>query len=151
VRTENVVAKNSDPAIDQRLTWFLEYELLRNAKEVCRRFGISRKTFYKWYKRFNASGRDPKSLIDRPRKPHRSPRRTPESVRAIILDLRNVTGYGPRRLSRELLETKGIQISERTIWKIIKRQETLPVARLQPPISPARSDEKFLAMPLQMH
>jgi hypothetical protein len=34
--------------------------------------------------------------------------------------MRNATGFGPRRLGKELKQQKGIQLSERTIWKIIR-------------------------------
>jgi hypothetical protein len=36
--------------------------------------------------------------------------------------LRRTTGFGPRRLSRELKEKDGIRLSERTIWKIIRNR-----------------------------
>ncbi len=60
------------------------------------------------------------SLADLPRTPHHSPRRTSDDIRAAVIVLRNETGFGPRRLSKELLEKKGIRLSERTIWKIIR-------------------------------
>lgn len=34
----------------QRLQWFDYYKRCCNAAQVCRHFGISRKTFYKWRK-----------------------------------------------------------------------------------------------------
>lgn len=121
MRTEYVVHDESNPVVEQRLLWFKEYVSLGNAKEVCRKFGISRKTFYKWYKRFKNSENNPMSLADLPRTPHRFPRQTRESVMTIIIELRKATGYGPRRLCRELKQREGIQISERTIWKIVKK------------------------------
>ena len=42
--------------------------------QLCRRFGVSRKTGYKWLGRFAESGRA--GLSDRSRRPHRSPEQT---------------------------------------------------------------------------
>ncbi len=106
--------------VQARLAWFREYQSLGNVKETCSRFGISRKTFYKWFKRFRSSGGNVQSLADLPRTPHHSPRRTSDDIRATVIVLRNETGFGPRRIRKELLETKGIRLSERTIWKIIR-------------------------------
>jgi hypothetical protein len=43
----------------------------RQVAKTCRYYGISRKTFYKWRKRYEAEG--PTGLCDRHRRPHRSP------------------------------------------------------------------------------
>ena len=56
-------------------------------RELCRRFGISPKTGYKWLRRYRASGRS--GLDDRSRRPHRSPRRTPATMEARILAVRD--------------------------------------------------------------
>ena len=45
-----------------------------NVARVCRHFGISRKSFYKWKRRHADHGAA--GLCDRPRTPHRSPRAT---------------------------------------------------------------------------
>jgi transposase len=120
MRSEYVVRPSLTSVIQLRQEWFREYQMLGNARETCARFGISRKTFYKWLKRFKNSGGNPTSLADLPRTPHHSPRRTSDDVRALVLEMRNATGFGPRRLGRELRQQKGIQLSERTIWKIIR-------------------------------
>lgn len=120
MRSEYLVQSQSSLAVQQRLEWFKEYLALGNAKETCAHFGISRKTFYKWYKRFRSSGGNPSSLADLPRTPHHFPRRTTDEIRHQVIELRNATGFGPRRLSKELQTQKGVKISERTIWKIIR-------------------------------
>jgi transposase-like protein len=108
--------------IKQRLQWMKEYESSGNANTVCRQFGISRKTFYKWLKRYEASRKDASSLIDLPRTPHTSKTRTSDDVRGEILRLREETGFGPRRIETRLREDD-IRISSGTIWKIISRHE----------------------------
>jgi transposase-like protein len=52
----------------------------RNINELCRRYGISRKTGYKWLRRYQAVGAE--GLQDRSRWPQRSPNRTPAAVGA---------------------------------------------------------------------
>ncbi|WP_229418737.1 helix-turn-helix domain-containing protein, partial [Pseudoduganella flava] len=42
-----------------------------NIAELCRRFGVSRKTAYKWLERYRAGGE--LGLLDRSRQPHSSP------------------------------------------------------------------------------
>jgi transposase len=123
--------------IDQRMHWFQEYDNIRNVTEVCLIYGISRKTFYKWFKRYERSGYDPKGLKNLPRTPHHSPLRTSEIIRAQIIEMRETTGHGPRRISRELESKTGIHLSERTIWKILKqtadqRQEQMREATYTP-------------------
>lgn len=120
MRMEYVIQESTNPVIQSRLAWFREYQSLGNAKRTCERFGISRKTFYKWLKRFKTSGGNVSSLVDLPRTPHHSPRRTSDTVRSQVVELRLSTGYGPRRIGRLLSERMGVRLSERTIWKILK-------------------------------
>lgn len=66
--------------------------------ELCRRFGISRKTGYKWLSR----GAD---LADRGRRPHSSPSRTPEALAAHVLELRQRhPAWGGRKIARRLAD-----------------------------------------------
>jgi transposase-like protein len=52
-----------------------------NISDLCRRYGISRKTGYKWL------GRQA-PLKDQPRRPHDSPGRTDPSIEALLLATR---------------------------------------------------------------
>jgi transposase len=108
-------------SLHPRLAWMMCYNETHSAQEVCRRFGISRKTFYKWLKRYRQSGENTVSLSDMSRRPHRFPRATPESSVQLLKRLKDQTGYGQRRLKTFLQEKYNISLSERTIWKILKR------------------------------
>ena len=110
-------------SLHPRLAWMICYEETGSAQEVCRRFGISRKTFYKWLKRYRSSNGDTSSLVDQSRRPHRFPNATPESSVLLLKRLKEQTGFGQRRLKAYLQEKHNITISERTIWKILKRLE----------------------------
>ena len=72
--------------------------------QLCLRFGISRKTGYKWLAR--AQSGEP--LSDRSRRPHASPRRTPEEMEAAVLALRERhPSWGGRKLHRRLADLGG--------------------------------------------
>jgi transposase len=109
------------PALHPRLAWMMYYEETKSVKAVSEKFGISRKTFYKWYKRYKESNGDSVSLKDRSKRPHRCPRATPESSIRLLKMVKEETGFGQRRL-RAYLEAKyHVRMSERTIWKILKQ------------------------------
>ena len=57
-----------------------------NMRELCRRFGISPQTRYKWLARFAQQGAG--GLIDVTRRPHRSPRTTAAPLQQAVLALR---------------------------------------------------------------
>ncbi len=72
----------------------------RAVGELCRRFGISRKTAYKWLDRYRRAG--DAGLQDRSRRPQRSPRRTAAAVEEAVIELRHQYGWGGRKISRIL-------------------------------------------------
>lgn len=114
----------SHTSLHPRLAWIMFYKETGSVQEVCKKFGISRKTFYKWLKRYRNSNEDCSSLSDRSRRPRHSPRATPPAFVAVLQQARLETGFGQRRLRLYLQEHHNISISERTIWKILKRFET---------------------------
>lgn len=81
--------------IRQRYNWFKEAERHKSVSLACKTFGISRKTFYKWRQRFRQARGDPNSLLDRPRRPYRSPRRVPKRMARRIIRIRKKTHLGP--------------------------------------------------------
>ena len=54
-----------------------------NVRALCRQFQISPRTGYKWLARVAAEGEA--GLLDRSRRPHHTPRRTPAAVEAQVL------------------------------------------------------------------
>jgi len=72
-----------------------------NIAELCRRFGISRDTGYKWLGRFELGGEA--ALVDRSRRPRTSPQQTTQAMRQQLLELRaEHPAWGPRKLRRRL-------------------------------------------------
>ena len=80
----------------------------RNVAQVCRRFGISRKSFYKWKRRV-VEHREV-GLCDRPRTPQRSSRATAREVISKILYLRQHYHFGPARIALYLHRFHQIKI-----------------------------------------
>jgi transposase InsO family protein len=72
--------------------------------EVCRDFGISRKTGYKIFNRYKEHGLD--ALCDRSRRPVRYANQLPDQVERLIVDLKRDKPYWGARKIRELLLRK---------------------------------------------
>src|SRR4028118_2272143 len=80
---------------------------------------ISRKTFYKWKKRYHEHGLA--GLRDRSHKTHTSPRATHPEIVAKILYLRQHYHLGPWRIRTYLLRYHDISIPEKTVYHILRR------------------------------
>lgn len=91
----------------------------QNVARVCRHFGISRKSFYKWKRRQAEHG--DAGLCDRPRRPHRSPRATAQEVVSKILYLRQNYHFGPARIAAYLRRFHGIEIAGSSVHRILTR------------------------------
>ena len=102
-----------------RLAWMLHAKESGSISRTCETFSISRKTFYKWRRRYQEANNDSRVLVDRSRKPHTFPRATPQAIKDRLFQLKDETGFGQRLLKRRLAE-ENISLSERPIWKILK-------------------------------
>jgi transposase InsO family protein len=91
-----------------------------NIRELCRRFGVSAKTGYKWLERFEEGGLD--GLCDRSRRPVTSPKRSGLEIEAAVLALRrNHPAWGGRKLAAALMR-RGVQApSPSTVTAILRR------------------------------
>jgi putative transposase len=89
--------------VEQRIQFIADHrEGLYLMTELCARYGISRKTGYKWLNRFEELGRS--GLGDRSRAPHRCPHRIPESTAEIICAARGKhPDWGPGKLLNYLV------------------------------------------------
>ena len=91
-----------------------------NVSGLCREFGVSRRTGYRWLDRYRAAG-SLRGLSERSRRPHTSPDRTSTEVEARVMALRERYDWGGRKL-QVLLKREGIALSESTINRILKRR-----------------------------
>src|SRR5262245_46810498 len=72
-----------------------------NRRELCRRFGISPKTAYKWLARATAAKMD--WAQDRSRRPLASPARSSKAIEAAVLEIRDAhPAWGARKIRRRL-------------------------------------------------
>ena len=88
--------------MEQRLELIREYESgLVTMSELVARYGVSRKTAYKWLERYDRGGI--RGLADRSRRPHQSPRAMPpDVVEAVVALRRRHPRWGPKKLLRVL-------------------------------------------------
>lgn len=101
--------------------------------ELCQRYGISRKTGYKWLRRYALEGDS--GLVDRSRCPHHQPRRSAASVEQVVLEARQrFPDWGGRKLARVMRNNGEAEIpSPSTITEILRRHGVLHSAD-QPPV-----------------
>jgi putative transposase len=121
-----------------------------NMSETCRRFGISRKTGYKWLERYETSGLD--GLVELSRRPKSSPLQLSGDVVVKLVKLHDAhEDWGPKKL-RARLKRNGLcpdgkvpslatvaRLARRMGWTETKGRGRPPVPRAQPtePLSAA--------------
>lgn len=120
--------------------WRLVKELLKAQKpvlELSRYFGVSRKTAYKWKARFMEGGR--RSLRDRPRHPHHSPKRISalwrKRIKALRRRHRRWGGKKIRARLRELPSSRQVP-AVRTITRWLGRWNLCRERRWRSPKGP---------------
>ncbi len=91
-----------------------------NVAALCRGFGISRKTGYKWLRRA-ASGST--ELSERSRRPRSSPQRTPAAMEAAVLAVRREHPcWGGRKIARRLADLGQSEVpAPSTVTEILRR------------------------------
>jgi transposase InsO family protein len=109
--------------VDQRTEFVLR--VLRGVEDfgaVCREYGISRKTGYKWKERFFTEGLS--GLRDHSRRPVRSPSEIGEAMTCAIINLKLAhRGWGPRKIRAVLGRSLGTREipSESSFKRILER------------------------------
>ena len=88
--------------VDQRLQFLSSYQKEEmSLSDLCREFGVSRPTGYRWINRYKEVG--PEGLLDLSRKPHGCSHATSEATENAILALRNKhPSWGARKLKARL-------------------------------------------------
>lgn len=107
-----------------------------NRGELCRRFGISRDTGYRWLGRFLAGDQ---TLADRARRPHSSPLRSDSDMEARVLEVRDAHGaWGARKIAAWLANKGVVPPAVSTVHQILRRHN-----RIKPPIGGAAPCQRF--------
>jgi transposase InsO family protein len=118
---------------DQRRVFLAELTAVgSNRRAVCRRWGVSAKTAYKWLKRYEAAGEE--GLSDQSRRPRSSPGQTSEAVAAQVFAVRDEhPAWGARKIEA-VLERRGVEgvPAASTITQILRRGGRLGPVRERP-------------------
>ncbi len=99
--------------------------------DLCHRFGISRKTGYKWLARYDGGGAG--GLRDRSRAPHGSPTKTRVDIEEKVLEVREEhPAWGGRKIRRRLQNLGNIDVpAPSTITDILHRYDKIAPAETQ--------------------
>jgi len=98
-----------------------------NRRELCRRFGVSVATAYKWLDRYAAQGRN--GLADQSRRPTHSPRTSPNELQSAVVALRRAhPAWGGRKISRRLSDQGLGSVAPSTVTAILHRHALIGVA-----------------------
>lgn len=95
-----------------------------NRRALCRRFGISAKTGYKWLARAAQApvGQTVLALHDRSRRPHASPGRSAAATEQAVLAVRREhPAWGGRKIARRLLDLGHAALAPSTVTHILHR------------------------------
>lgn len=106
---------------------------------LCAESGISRPTGYLWLRRYQEFGI--RGIAERSRKPHRSPRRTADSLEQRVVEIRlRYPDWGARKL-QVVLAREGVALPRNTIHRILWRHDLILEADQHPP-APQRFERK---------
>jgi transposase InsO family protein len=91
-----------------------------NRRELCRRFKVNPRILYKWLERYRTGGAA--GLVDRSRRPHRSPSQTGAEMEAAVLAIRRENAvWGGRKIAASLRRQGLSPPSASTITEILRR------------------------------
>lgn len=123
--------------LNERMNFIARLQAGERMTDLCREFGIARKTGYKVLERFEKFG--PEALFDRSRKPKSSPHRVSEPIEQLILNSRRLhPTWGARKLRSFLApQHPGVKLPvTSTIGEILKRQGLIKPRRRRRSIEP---------------
>ena len=116
VRIDYKVLRRIKPEAARRAVLEYLFSCNHNVAQTARTFGVTRATVYAIRDKAREG-----SLADRPKTPHRQPRKTPPEVEDQVVNVRNRTGLGPRRLARYLAQYEGLVVPWPTVRHILRR------------------------------
>jgi len=135
--------------VDTRMEFIVRLRNGERMTDLCREFGVSRKTGYKILNRYKKFG--PQGLLDQPKTPNVVPHATPDETVKLILDLKaDMPSWGAKKLRDVLIKrNQGVHIPARsTVHEILVRHKLVkhrkrrrkasptPVHQLTQPLAP---------------
>lgn len=98
-----------------------------NRRELCRRFGISPPTAYKWLRRYEHEGCP--GLVEQSRRPVNSPAICAPDIESAVVALRGKhPAWGGRKISRRLADLGGSKVAPSTVTSILHRHGLITAA-----------------------
>jgi len=106
---------------EQRFKWYLQVlKYKRPVKETYQIFGISRKTYYKWYARdYGKGSRNHIALKNQPNL------KLTHEIRKFIEEQKFKTNYGPLKMKLLVKKKLGIDISTTIIYRYYRRKKLI--------------------------
>lgn len=106
-----------------RFRWYLQVDKYnKSVTDVCKIFGISRKTFYKWYNRDHGYDRNSHKYHQRRIHPHT--KLTP-NIKIDIINIKRKFNYGPEKMRIYLKSKYNLKISTTSIYKFYKKKHLI--------------------------
>lgn len=104
-----------------RFRWYRLVERERKTvDETCAIFGISRKTYYKWYRRDHGLKRNQYKS----RSPHPHTKLTPQ-IKLLIVDAKLKYNYGPTKMQLYVNNHAGLHLGRTTIYNFYKKKQLI--------------------------
>ena len=117
------MSKNHTPAAprEMRFRWYRQVEeYSKTVNEVCDIFGISRKTYYKWYRRDHGLGSN--QYKNRAEHPHT---KIKGQVRILLVEAKKKYNYGPEKMRLYLKRETGVEVSAKNIYMFMKKKDLI--------------------------
>lgn len=104
-----------------RFRWYLQVEKVgKTVREVCDVFGVSTKTYHKWYRKDHGYG----SKGYRPRREHPHTKLTGLTKR-VVREAKAKYNYGPQKMRCYLRQELGVEVSSTALYKFFKRHRLI--------------------------
>ena len=123
--------------MDERVKFCFEHSLGQESMtDLCRKYGISRQSGYKWLGRYEAEGFG--GLNDRSRAPHNRPNTMPRDIEELIVaERRRRPTWGPKKLLAVLARSyPKLQLPARSTVAVLLQRRGLVAARRKPQRTP---------------
>lgn len=106
---------------EMRARWYLQVEKYgKTVRDICNIFGVSRKTYYKWYNLDHHLVR--RNSVRRALHPHT--KLTPR-IALVVHEQKTLYNYGPTKMRMYLRKKHGITITANAIYKYYKKKKLI--------------------------
>lgn len=115
--------QNHTPAAprEMRFRWYRQVEEYnKSVTEVCTIFGMSKKTYYKWYKHDHGLGSN--QYKNRALHPQT---KIKGRIRVLIVEAKEQYNYGPAKMKLYLRDKAGVRVSSTAIYKFMKKKRLI--------------------------